>query len=151
VDSSGHPTLTSAPSNSSGGGGGQYPPWRSNYKGDYRDEPDQPLSTRDLLCWAFQIARGMDYLARRKVNSTIIFKSLFPLFDFRIEFKILHGDLAARNVLLADDNIVKIADFGLAREVYRSGNYKKKGEVLLLLPSSFFLLRFNCPFLLLCV
>jgi serine/threonine protein kinase len=37
--------------------------------------------------------------------------------------------LAARNVLLADNNIVKIADFGLAREVYRSGNYKKKGEV----------------------
>ena len=40
----------------------------------------------------------------------------------------LHGDLAARNILLADDNIVKIADFGLAKEVYRSGNYKKKGE-----------------------
>lgn len=65
LDSSGHPQLTSAPSNSSGGQG--YPPWRSNYKGDYRDEPDQPLCTRDLLCWAFQIARGMDYLARRKV------------------------------------------------------------------------------------
>ena len=61
----------------------------------------------------------------------------------------MHGDLAARNVLLADDNIVKIADFGLAREVYRSGNYKKKGEVLLLLSSFFFLLRLNCPFLLL--
>lgn len=25
---------------------------------------------------------------------------------------------------------MKIADFGLAREVYRSGNYKKKGEVI---------------------
>lgn len=49
----------------------------------------------------------------------------------------MHGDLAARNVLLADDNIVKIADFGLAREVYRSGNYKKKGEVL----NSLFLLK----------
>ena len=41
----------------------------------------------------------------------------------------LHGDLAARNVLLVDDNIVKVSDFGLAREVYRSENYKKKGEV----------------------
>ena len=43
--------------------------------------------------------------------------------------QVLHGDLAARNILLADDRVVKIADFGLAREVYRSGNYKKKGEV----------------------
>ena len=65
VDSNGHPTLTSAPSN-----GSNYPPWRSNYRGDYRDEPDQqPLCTRDLLCWAFQIARGMDYLAKRKVRN----------------------------------------------------------------------------------
>ena len=51
--------------------------WRSNYGGDYRDQPARPaMRTRDLICWAFQIARGMDYLARRKV---------------------LHGDLAARN------------------------------------------------------
>jgi hypothetical protein len=65
VDSNGHPTLTSIPSNASGNH--PYPPWRSNYRGDYRDLPEQPLCTRDLLCWAFQIARGMDYLARRKV------------------------------------------------------------------------------------
>ena len=44
--------------------------------------------------------------------------------------KVLHADLAARNVLLADSNVVKIADFGLSRQVsYRDGNYKKKGEV----------------------
>ena len=65
VDSNGHATLTSVPSNASGNQ--PYPPWRSNYRGDYRDLPEQPLCTRDLLCWAFQIARGMDYLARRKV------------------------------------------------------------------------------------
>lgn len=41
----------------------------------------------------------------------------------------VHGDLAARNVLLADRDIVKIADFGLSRKVYQDSNYKKKGSV----------------------
>jgi len=40
----------------------------------------------------------------------------------------LHGDLAARNILLAEDNIVKICDFGLAKTMYKDGNYKKKGD-----------------------
>lgn len=61
-----------------------------------------PLTTSDLLCWAFQIARGMDYLAWRKV---------------------LHGDLAARNVLLSDNNVVKICNFELARSLYVHKNY----------------------------
>nr|CAD7418634.1 unnamed protein product [Timema poppensis] len=42
--------------------------------------------------------------------------------------QVLHGDLAARNILLADDNIVKICDFGLAKSMYKSDNYKKKGD-----------------------
>jgi len=71
------------------------------------ENDDEPLNTRVLICWAFQIARGMNYLANKKV---------------------LHGDLAARNILLAEDNVVKVADFGMAREVYRCGNYKKKGQ-----------------------
>jgi FMS-like tyrosine kinase 1 len=29
----------------------------------------------------------------------------------------MHGDLAARNVLLADDNVVKISDFGVAKSM----------------------------------
>lgn len=83
------------------------PAWRSNYKMDYKG-PQRIVTTTDLVCWSFQIARGMDYLASRKV---------------------LHGDLAARNILLCDDNVVKICDFGLARSMYKSDNYKKKGEV----------------------
>lgn len=31
--------------------------------------PNQTISTRDLICWSFQVARGMDYLTNKKVNS----------------------------------------------------------------------------------
>jgi serine/threonine protein kinase len=37
--------------------------------------------------------------------------------------------LAARNVLLAEDNIVKICDFGLAKDLYRNPEYHKKTDV----------------------
>lgn len=84
------------------------PGWRSNYQSDYKG-PTRSVTTTDLLCWAFQVARGMQYLASRKV---------------------LHGDLAARNILLCDDNVVKICDFGLARSMYKTDNYRKKGEVI---------------------
>lgn len=66
------------------------------------------VTTKDLLIWSFQIARGMDYLASRKV---------------------LHGDLAARNILLCEDNVVKICDFGLARSLYKNENYCMKSKV----------------------
>lgn len=83
------------------------PAWRSNYRMDYKG-PARSVTTTDLLCWAFQVSRGMQYLSSRKV---------------------LHGDLAARNILLCDDNVVKICDFGLARSMYKTDVYHKKGEV----------------------
>ncbi|XP_034472515.1 vascular endothelial growth factor receptor 1-like [Drosophila innubila] len=74
----------------------------SNYNTDLTET--MMVSTTDLVIWAFQVARGMDYLSSKKV---------------------LHGDLAARNILLCEDNVVKICDFGLARSMYRDNNYKK--------------------------
>lgn len=45
------------------------PGWRSNYCGDYKDHNLKPICTQDLLSWAFQVARGMDYLSQRRVSS----------------------------------------------------------------------------------
>jgi tRNA A-37 threonylcarbamoyl transferase component Bud32 len=43
--------------------------------------------------------------------------------------QVLHGDLAARNVLLAEGGIVKVADFGLARQM-EDYEYKKDEDVI---------------------
>ena len=43
--------------------------------------------------------------------------------------QVLHGDLAARNILLADNGVAKVADFGMSRQMYYEGNYAKSGLV----------------------
>ena len=41
----------------------------------------------------------------------------------------MHGDLAARNVLLSVNNVIKLCDFGLSRTVYEHYYYTKKSDV----------------------
>ncbi|XP_055303679.1 macrophage colony-stimulating factor 1 receptor 1-like [Sitodiplosis mosellana] len=65
------------------------------------------FTTTDLIRWSLQVAQGMMYLSSRNV---------------------LHGDLAARNILLCSNNVVKICDFGLARSVYKREEYIKKSQ-----------------------
>lgn len=68
------------------------------------------IDSNNLLSWSFQVVRRIDYLASKKV---------------------LHGDLAARNVLLTEDDVVKICDFGLAKSLHKNLDYKRTKPTLL--------------------
>ncbi|XP_041373566.1 tyrosine kinase receptor Cad96Ca-like [Gigantopelta aegis] len=67
-----------------------------------RDEQGNTLSQKDLLSFAFQTARGLRHLE----NS-----------------KIVHRDVAARNVLVDKDKVCKVSDFGLARDIESADIY----------------------------
>lgn len=70
-----------------------------------------------------------DALARREWRLTSA-RALFSL-----SLQCVHRDLAARNVLLSQGRIVKICDFGLARDIMHDNNYVSKGSVSLCFPA----------------
>lgn len=52
-----------------------------------------------------------------------------------ITAQILHGDLAARNILVTADKTIKICDFGLAKQLFEYSVYVQKQEVKYMLIS----------------
>jgi len=62
----------------------------------------------NITQWTFQVADGMLYLSDRKI---------------------IHGDLAVRNLLLLTEQNVKITDFGLARQLQNYTVYQKTQQV----------------------
>ncbi|XP_025261966.1 proto-oncogene tyrosine-protein kinase ROS-like [Camponotus floridanus] len=72
------------------------------------------LRLQDLLAMCEDVARGCCYLE---------------------ELRFIHRDLACRNCLVSSRNrenrVIKIGDFGLARDIYKDDYYHVKGEGLL--------------------
>ncbi|XP_066278518.1 tyrosine kinase receptor Cad96Ca-like isoform X2 [Branchiostoma lanceolatum] len=68
--------------------------------GDHRGQ--LCLTPKQLAAFAHDTARGMGYLESQKI---------------------VHRDLAARNILLDDEFMCKVSDFGLARAMYDSESY----------------------------
>uniref|UniRef100_A0A8C4JE17 receptor protein-tyrosine kinase n=1 Tax=Dromaius novaehollandiae TaxID=8790 RepID=A0A8C4JE17_DRONO len=68
------------------------------------------LTFEDLLCFSYQVAKGMEFLESKLC---------------------IHRDLAARNILVTRGKVVKICDFGLARDVMNDSNYIVRGNARL--------------------
>ncbi|XP_068600342.1 platelet-derived growth factor receptor beta-like [Brachionichthys hirsutus] len=72
---------------------------------------DSPLLTPcDLISFSYQVSQAMDFLSTRNC---------------------VHRDLAARNVLVCEGKLVKVCDFGLARDLMKDQDYIARGSSFL--------------------
>ncbi|XP_051554303.1 tyrosine-protein kinase JAK1-like [Myxocyprinus asiaticus] len=74
---------------------------------DYLPRNKSNINHKKLLLYALQICQGMEYLGSQNY---------------------IHRDLAARNVLVENESLVKIGDFGLTKSIKDNEDYYKVTE-----------------------
>ncbi|KAM9789336.1 discoidin domain-containing receptor 2-like [Neosynchiropus ocellatus] len=77
---------------------------------DKAEKEKSVVSYRELIGMAMQIASGMRYLS---------------------SLNFVHRDLATRNCLVGRNYTIKIADFGMSRNLYRGDYYRIQGRAVL--------------------
>jgi len=80
---------------------------RDKFMGSLSNKPgylESEFNWSMLLTWSYSIASGMEYLASKNI---------------------MHGDLAARNILIGENYSAKISDFGLSKMMYYNEDYRK--------------------------
>lgn len=83
--------------------------------------PTNNLCTSDLLFYCYQIVNGMLFLFSKKVSAT--FQRAVNDIGNIWRFQVIHRDLATRNILVTENNVVRISDFGLSQN---GNDYKIK-------------------------
>ncbi|XP_038066020.1 proto-oncogene tyrosine-protein kinase receptor Ret-like isoform X2 [Patiria miniata] len=74
-------------------------------KEEFKEKKD--LTPTEILTFASQVVRGMEYLASKQC---------------------IHRDLATRNILLGEGLVCKVSDFGLARDVAEKSQYEMQSQ-----------------------
>ncbi|GBP62708.1 ALK tyrosine kinase receptor [Eumeta japonica] len=104
-----------------------------NFLRESRPKPERAsaLTMKDLLLCSLDVCKGCKYLEVKR-----FIHSRSHRLDDNTDFysRPFSRDIAARNCLLTSrgpGRVVKIADFGMARDVYRSEYYKKGGKAML--------------------